>query len=51
MIDDEVISQTDSTKLLGLMIDEHLNWIDHVKTVYEKHHQVCTHLEKSNLGI
>lgn len=35
-IDDQVISETVIIKFLGFMIDEHLNWMDHVKIVQSK---------------
>lgn len=33
-------------EFLGIMIDEHFNWTDHVKTILSKvYHKVCTLFE------
>ena len=35
-IDNSPISQSDSTKLLGMVIDSHLAWKDHVQYILKK---------------
>ena len=33
MIGNNIIKRKSSIKFLGLMLDEHISWIDHVRTV------------------
>ena len=36
MVGNNNIERTSSIKFLGVMLDEHISWIDHVKTVENK---------------
>ena len=33
MVGNNNIERTSSIKLLGVMLDEHISWIDHVRTI------------------
>jgi len=41
-----IIKQTHSTKFLGVYIDQHLNWLDHVHQVENKISKTCGILSK-----
>lgn len=49
IIDDQVTSQTDSTRFLELMIDEQERGQSKSRQIYQKHNNVCTPFKKCNL--
>lgn len=59
-VDDHVISQTDGrpTKFLGLMINEYLNWTDHIQDSFIKsvvrfvqHSKNVIYLQSTNIKV